>query len=413
MAAPSVVVIGAGQAGSDTAAALRSQGFGGRITLVGAEGVLPYQRPPLSKQFLAGARSVADLALRPASFHTERDIEFVGRDPAVRLDRNGNRVTLASGRTLGYQHLVLAVGARARRLPVPGARLDGVLTLRTLTDAGRLRDRMRDTGRLLVIGGGFVGLEVAATARAAGLVVTVVESGPRLLARAVSGAMSAHLLAEHRAHGVRVLLSREVTALHGDGAGRVCGAELDGGERIAADLVVVGIGALPDVGLAAEAGLAVGDGILVDGHLRTSDPAVYAIGDCARFPSPHTGRPLRLESVQNASDQARCVAAALCGAPRPYAALPWFWTEQYGLRLQIAGIGTGHDRVVTLGDPSAGRFSLLCFRGNRLLATESVNRPADHMITRRLMGAGAPLPTPREAAAPGFGFKAFQEAAAV
>jgi len=413
MAAPSVVVIGAGQAGSDTAAALRAQGFDGRITLVGAEGVLPYQRPPLSKQFLAGTASGGELALRPASFHTERDIEFVARDPAVRLDRDARRVALASGRTLGYRHLVLAVGARPRRLTVPGAGLDGVLTLRSLTDAGRLRDAMRDTGRLLVVGGGFVGLEVAATARAAGLAVTVVEAGPRLLARAVSGAMSAHLLAEHRAHGVRVLLSREVTALHGDGAGRVREAELAGGERIAADLVVVGIGALPDVALAAGAGLAVDDGILVDGHLRTGDPAVYAIGDCARFPDPRTGRPLRLESVQNAADQARCVAAALCGAPRPYAALPWFWTEQYGLRLQIAGLGAGHDRVVTLGDPRTGRFSLLCYRGERLLATESVNRPADHMITRRLMGAGAPLPTPEEAAAPGFGFKTFQRSAAV
>ncbi|MGW2916265.1 NAD(P)/FAD-dependent oxidoreductase [Streptomyces angustmyceticus] len=413
MAAPSVVVIGAGQAGSDTAAALRSQGFDGRITLVGAEGVPPYQRPPLSKQFLAGTGGGGDLALRPASFHTERDIDFTARDPAVRLDRDARRVALASGHTLGYRHLVLAVGARPRRLAVPGAGLDGVLTLRTLTEAARLRDAMRDTGRLLVVGGGFVGLEVAATARSAGLAVTVVEAGPRLLARAVSGAMSAHLLAEHRAHGVRVLLSREVAALHGDGAGRVREAELAGGERIAADLVLVGIGAVPETALAAGAGLAVDDGVLVDRHLRTGDPAVYAIGDCARFPDPRTGRPLRLESVQNAADQARCVAAALCGAPRPYAALPWFWTEQYGLRLQIAGLGTGHDRVVTVGDPGTGRFSLLCYRGERLLATESVNRPADHMITRRLMGAGAPLPTPRQAAAPGFGFKEFQQAAAV
>ncbi|MGW2025699.1 NAD(P)/FAD-dependent oxidoreductase [Streptomyces decoyicus] len=413
MAAPSVVVIGAGQAGSDTAAALRSQGFGGRITLVGAEGVLPYQRPPLSKQFLAGTRSGTDLALRPASFHTAQDIEFVGQDPAVRLDRAGARVVLASGRSLGYQHLVLALGARPRRLRVPGAGLDGVLTLRTLADAGRLRDRMRDAGHLLVIGGGFVGLEVAATARAAGLEVTVVEAGARLLARSVSGAMSAHLLAEHRVHGVRVLLSREVTALRGDGAGHVREAELDGGERIAADLVVVGIGALPEVGPAADAGLAVDDGILVDAFLRTGDPAVHAVGDCARFPSPHTGRPVRLESVQNAADQARCVAATLCGTPRPYTALPWFWTEQYGLRLQIAGLGDGHDRVVTVGDPSTGRFSLLCYRGRQLLATESVNQPADHMITRRLMGAGGPLPAPEEAARPGFGFKAFQQAATV
>jgi 3-phenylpropionate/trans-cinnamate dioxygenase ferredoxin reductase subunit len=408
----SVVIVGAGQAGADTAAALRGRGFSGRITLVGEEEALPYRRPPLSKGYLGGTVDAGDLELLPASSYADQGIDLVLGDRAARIDPEERSVVLDSGTRLSYDRLVLATGARPRRLPVPGADLDGVMTLRGLADAAALREALcgtlREGGHLLVVGGGFVGLELAATARGMGLEATVVEVGPRLMARALSPGMSEHLRAEHLRQGVRVLLRREVAALRGDASGHVRVAELDGGERVQADLVVFGVGVRPGAELAAAAGLEVGDGILVDRWLRTSDPAIHAIGDCARFPSARYGRQLRLESVQNASDQARCAAAAICGDPAPYEAVPWFWTEQYATRLQIAGITDGHDRAVTVGDPSGGRFSVLCFRGERLLGAESAGRPADHMIVRRLLAAGGAGLSPGEAARPGFDLKEYQ-----
>lgn len=406
-----VVIVGAGQAGAETAAALRDRGFTGPVTLVGDEPGPPYGRPPLSKGYLTGSVDPGGLALRPPSYYRDHGITLTGRDPAVEIDRDGQRLTLASGRELPYAALVLATGARPRPLPVPGAGLSGVLALRSLEDATAIRDRLADARDVLVIGGGFIGLEVAATARRSGARVTVVEAGPRLMARAVSGPMSAFLAGHHREQGVRVLLGREVTALRGDTAGRCRAAELDGGERVPADLVVAGIGVLPNCSLAAAAGLAVGDGVLVDDRLRTSDRAVYAVGDCARFPSPYAPGRLRLESVRNAVEHARRVAAVLCGDTPPPAAVPWFWSEQYALRLQIAGITQGHDRTAVAGDPAAGRFSVLCFRGERLVGTESVNRPADHMATRRLLESGAPGPAPADAERPGFDLKAFTRSA--
>ncbi|MDG9706339.1 NAD(P)/FAD-dependent oxidoreductase [Streptomyces sp. DH37] len=409
MAGQSVVVVGAGQAGSDLAAALRSGGFTGRVHLVGDEDAVPYRRPPLSKDYLAGSAGDADVELRPASFYADQDIDLVLGDRVVEIDRDRRAAVLASGRSLPYGRLVLAVGARPRRLPVPGADLDGVLTLRTLADARRLRRGLRGGARhVVVVGGGFVGLELAATARALGHEVTVVEALRRVMSRAVSDPMAQYLTEEHRRRGVRVLTGREVTALRGDRRGRVRVVELDGGERIPAELVVVGIGVLPRTELAADAGLAVGDGILVDGRLRTSDPVVHAIGDCARFSVPGRTRRLRLESVQNASDQARCVASVICGRPDSYAAVPWFWSEQYEARLQIAGVTDGHDRTVVAGDPSDGRFSVFCFRGERLLGAESVNRPADHMITRRLLAEGGAVPSPEEVARPDFDLREYR-----
>ncbi|GAB3969307.1 NAD(P)/FAD-dependent oxidoreductase [Streptomyces sparsus] len=407
MAAPRVVVIGAGQAGSDTAAALRSRGFEGDITLVGDEGRLPYARPPLSKQFLLGTAGNDDLELLPPSFWTEQRVEVLTGPGAVRVDRDDQAVVLGSGRRLRWDKLVLATGARPRTLPVPGAGLDGVLTLRGVQDATRLRERFAgSTGplRLVVVGAGFVGLEVAAAARKLGHHVTVIEAQPRALARAVTPEISDRLAEEHRRQGVEVLLRHEVTAFRGDDAGAVRMVELDSCEQIPADLVVVGIGVLPDVRLAADAGLLVGDGVIVDEHLRTSDRDIYAVGDCARFPTPFADRLVRLESVQNATAQARCVAASLCGDLTACTAVPWFWSEQYGMRLQIAGLSTGHDRSVLSGDPGTGRFSVLSFRRGRLIAVESVNRPADHGIARKLLTAGAGL-SPEEASRPGFDLK--------
>jgi 3-phenylpropionate/trans-cinnamate dioxygenase ferredoxin reductase subunit len=405
MAAPAVVVVGAGQAGVETVAALRGRGFTGRITLIGDEPPWAGYRPPLSKGYLAGTAPVEDTALRPASFFAERDIEIMAEDHAASVAPEHRTVTLGSGLRVPYDRLVLATGSRPRRPPVPGASLAGVLTLRSRADADELSRRLGGPPcRLVVIGAGFIGLEVAATARGLGHEVTVVEAQRQALARALTPVTSSRIVAEHRAQGVRVLLGREVTALYGDTGRRVRTMELDGGERVAADVVVIGVGVLPHTELALTAGLVVGDGIVVDERLRTSDPDIYALGDCACFPSPHAGRHVRIESVQNASDQAKCVAAGICGEPVAYASVPWFWSEQYELRLQIAGLTAGHDEVVTCGDVGSGRFSVFCFRAGRLTAVESVNRPADHGISRRLLASGTAL-TPDAVRVPGFDLK--------
>ncbi|OLZ71645.1 hypothetical protein AV521_12075 [Streptomyces sp. IMTB 2501] len=407
MAARGVVVIGAGQGGLDTAAALRAKGYSGPVTLVGDEPVPPYHRPPLSKGFLTGATAHEDLLLRPESFFEAQGISRVSGDRAQRVELDGQRVELASGTILAYDKLVLATGARARVLPLPGADLSGVLTLRSLADAETLRGHLDGPPRhVCVIGAGFVGLELAATAHTRGHRVTVVEVQSRPLARALTPQMSAWLAGRHEERGVRLLLGQEVAALHGGADGNVEVMELRDGRRLPADLVVVGAGALPNTRLAADAGLLVGDGVIVDRWLRTSDRAVYAIGDCARFPAPGSGRHIRLESVQNASDQARYVAAAICGESAPYTAVPWFWSEQYELRLQMAGLTAGHDETVTVGDPDGARFSVLCFLQGRLIGVESVGRPADHGIARRLLAAGTG-PSPAEARSPGFDLKAF------
>lgn len=407
MAARGVVVIGAGQGGLDTAAALRAKGYGGPVTLVGEEPVAPYQRPPLSKGFLTGATGHDELPLRTESFFAAQEIALVRGDRAERIDLDAQRVRLASGGTLRYDKLVLATGSRPRTLPVPGTDLSGVLTLRTLADAEALRGLLSGSPRqVVVLGAGFVGLETAATARGLGHDVTVVEAQRRVLARALTPQMSAWLAERHERQGVRLLLGAEVTALHGTPAGEVAGVQLLDGRRLPADVVIVGVGALPETRLAAEAGLLVGDGVIVDQWLRTDDRSVYAIGDCARFPSPGQGRHIRLESVQNASDQARCVAAAICGESVPYTAVPWFWSEQYALRLQMAGLTAGHDETVTVGDPDGARFSVLCFRQGRLTGAESVGRPADHAIARRLLSSGTG-PSPAEARTPGFDLKSF------
>uniref|UniRef100_A0AAU3GR58 FAD-dependent oxidoreductase n=1 Tax=Streptomyces sp. NBC_01401 TaxID=2903854 RepID=A0AAU3GR58_9ACTN len=407
MAAESVVVAGAGQAGFETAVVLRSRGFQGRITLIGDEPEGPGQRPPLSKGYLDGSVPAEEIALRPPSFYAGQDIELMAGHRVASIDRERRTVRLESGLRLPYGALVLATGSRPRTLPVPGASLAGVLTLRDLADAEDLRLRLAGpTRRIVVVGAGFIGLEVAATARRLGHEVTVVEAQPRALTRALTPTMSERIVAEHRAAGVRVLLGREVSALNGDASGRVQVMELNGGERIAAELVVVGIGVVPRTGLALAADLLVGDGIVVDDRLRTADPDIYALGDCARFPSPHAGRHIRLESVQNATDQARCVAAGICGDPVPYTAVPWFWSEQYALRLQMAGLTSDHDEAVAVGDVAGGRFSVLCFREGRLIGAESLNRPADHGITRRLLAAGTDL-SPATVRRPGFDLKTF------
>jgi 3-phenylpropionate/trans-cinnamate dioxygenase ferredoxin reductase subunit len=394
-----VLVAGAGQSGFQAVASLRDRGFDGRVVLVGDEPGVPYQRPPLSKAYLAGTAGLEQLHLRDADFFAEKDIELVeARVKAI--DRSASKVRLEDGTELAYDHLILATGARNRTLPVPGADLPGVLTLRTRDDADRLRASLERAGDVVVVGGGFIGLEFASHA---GRPVTVVEAQDRLLNRVATPEISAYFAALHRAAGHTVVLGQGVTALHGDE--HVREVELSDGTRLPADLVVVAVGVVPETTLAEAAGLPVDNGVVVDAHLRTSDEKIFAIGDCANFPCVQAGVATRLESVQNAVDQARCVAAAITGTAEPYASLPWFWTDQSGAKLQIAGILAGADRTVVAGDPATGKFSVLSFRDDVLVAVESVNRPADHIAARRLFTAD-PKPAYADLEASAFDLKA-------
>ena len=404
MSKAGVVIVGAGQAGFQTAASLRKEGYDGRVTLLGDEPGLPYQRPPLSKEYMTRDASVEKVRLRPEAFYEKQRIDLRPGERLERIDRAGRRVELASGSCLDYEHLVLALGARARPLPVPGADLAGVHLLRTLTDAEALRVALDDAEQVVVIGGGFIGLEFAAAARTRGAGVTLVELLDRPMARVVSPEISRYFTRRHAEAGAEVLLQTGVEALEGRG-GRVAAVRTAGGRRLPADLVVVGVGIVPNTRPADAAGLAVEGGIVVNEYLTTGDPWVSAIGDCAAYPSRHAGERVRLESVQNAVDHGRCVAARLAGKPAPYTSVPWFWSDQHGCKLQIAGLTAGREQAVTRGDIEAGAFSVFCFERERLVGVESVNRPADHMAARRLL-AGEPAITPEQAADPSFDVKA-------
>lgn len=393
-----VLVLGGGQAAFQLAASLREEGFAGPVTLVGQETAAPYQRPPLSKAFLSGEVGVEALDLRPGGFYAERGIALRPGETAVAIERDRRRVHLASGEILPYGHLVLALGARNRPLPVTGAGLPNVVGLRDLSDARALRAALVTARRLVVIGAGFIGLECAAAAAPRGVEVTVVEATSRPMARTVSSPMAEAFRAHHEARGVRFAFGETVIRI-AEADGRAVAVETASGAVFPADLVLVGIGVVPNSDLAAEAGLPVRGGILVNEHMLTADPAISAIGDCAAYPL-HTG-PACLESVQAAVDGARCVAARLAGRPKPYSALPWFWSDQGGLKLQIAGLGAGHDLAVTRGDPETGGFSVFLYRAGQLVAVESAGRPADHMQARRILAAGLHVP-PDAAADPAF-----------
>lgn len=392
MSAPPIVIIGAGQAGFEAAAALRESGHDGRITLVGAEPHQPYERPPLSKQYLAqdAQAGLDSIVLRAADFYQKQNIDLRLGTAVARIDREQRTALLSSGERLPYGRLILATGSKPRKLNLPGADHPDVVLLRTLADAETLRHRLAAAYlRVVVIGAGFIGLEVAASARSAGHDVTLVEAQDRAIARAVSEPVSQYLADLHRDRGVRILFERRTQAIDADPGGSVRAVRLGNGEILPADLVVVGIGVLPETELAEQAGLEAADGIVVDEYLRTADPAIHAIGDCARFPSPHADGPVRLESVQNAVDQARCVAEYItrgAGQSAPYTAVPWFWSDQYSDKLQIAGVTAGHDRVELAGDVAEHSFSVHCYRGDRLIGVESVNRPVDHIRARRQLG---------------------------
>jgi len=403
------VIAGAGQAGFQTAASLRQDGFAGRIVMVGDEPGLPYQRPPLSKAYLMGKTTAEALTFRPEKFFVDNRIEIVAQTRVTAIDRTNKRVALSSGETLDYDHLVLALGAHNRALPIPGAALEGVFGLRTLADADAIGAMLADAHEVVVAGAGFIGLEFGAVASALGKSVHVLELADRTMARAISPAMSQLFAAAHASWGVNIDFGQGLAALAGE-RGRVCAVETTDGRKRPADVVVVGIGVLPNAAIAAEAGLDIDNGIKVDAELLTSDPTISAIGDCASFPSPYTGSHIRLESVQNAADQGRAVAARLMGRAAPYGAVPWFWSDQRDLKLQIAGLSIGADTTIVVGNRDERRLSVLCFRGDKLLAVESVNRGADHVAARKMFARGTPPLTPAEASRPDFDLKAWEAA---
>lgn len=405
MRGESVVVVGAGQAGCQVAVSLREQGHRGPITIVGDEQAAPYQRPPLTKAYLAGEIDLAGLVLRQDSYYDDHGIKLVKNERVIGVDRQARVAVLGCARTVSYDHLVFATGARPRPLPIPGA--EHVLNLRTIADADAIKQKLDGQIGLdvVVIGGGFIGLEFAAVVRKLRHEVTVVETQPQVMQRAVSTETAKHLTARHRSEGVEILTGRSIAAVK---EGFV---ELTDGTVLVADLVVAGIGVIPNSEVAQRAGLAVDNGIVVDAHLRTVDPRIHAVGDCARFASPLTGGLTRLESVQNATDQGTTVASAILGSAEPYTALPWFWSDQYDVKLQIAGLTDGHDRTVTVGDPAEGRFSVFCFRGDRLIGIEAYNRPIDFLMGRRILEAGNSL-TPEIVARPGFDLRTSQQQAA-
>lgn len=380
--AAGVVIVGAGQAGFQCAFSLRADGYSGPVTLIGEEDWLPYQRPPLSKGCLSGRQDLDGIALRPVEFYESNRISLRTGERVSAIDRVGMRVALAGGGEVPYEHLVLATGCRNRMLPGR----ERVCYLRTRAEAGLLLERLEAASRVCVIGGGLIGLEVAAAAALHGLEVSVTEVQGRLMARAVGTVMSEYYRALHTHHGVRVRLGTP---------------EADW----SADVVVAGIGVVPSTELAEAAGLDVANGIVVNEELRTADERLFAIGDCAVYPSRFAGGMTRLESVQNAVDQARAVAAAICGRGKPYAAVPWFWSDQYEAKLQTAGLLAGFDREVVRGDVESGKFSVCYFRGGRFVAMDSVNRPGDHMAARKMLGGRAEL-TPEEAGDLSFDLKA-------
>src|ERR1700742_1291763 len=398
-----VLIVGAGHAGFQVAASLRQAGYKDRVAIINDEAHLPYQRPPLSKAYLKGTGGPDTLMFRPQKFFDDQQIELIS-DRAVSIDRAARKLRLHSGNTLDYGHLVLATGARNRLLDIPNAKLSNVRYLRILDDSEDLRARLATSKRVVVIGAGFIGLEFAATARIKGLEVDVLELANRVMARAVTAEVSDYFQKRHDEAGGRIHLGVMATAIEADGD-MVTGVSLSDGRHIPADLVVVGVGVLPNVELAKDAGLPTASGIIVNEHLLTSDPNISAIGDCALFDSPRFGGTLRLESVQNATDQAKCVAARLTGDDKPYDGQPWFWSDQGDDKLQIAGLTTGYDQVVVRGDQEARSFSAFCYKQGQLVGIESVNRAADHVFGRKVLGLNRSI-EPEQAADLSFDLKA-------
>ena len=390
MSEPGVVIVGAGHAGGTAAALLRQYGYAAPITIVGDEPVAPYQRPPLSKAWLKGETDAEALMLRPLTFYAAHKIELILDVKVTAIHRAAKTVALDDGRTIAYDQLILALGSRARPLPIPGADLAGVLFLRSAADAEPLKAAIGPGKRLAVIGGGYIGLEAAASGRTLGADVVVLEREPRLLARVACETLSTFFQRYHEARGVTFELGAQAVAFEGEG-GKLTGVKLADGRMIPCDEALVGVGALPNEELAKEAGLDCSGGIVVDMHARTSDPAIFAIGDVTHRPLPLYDRMFRLESVANALEQAKQAAAAIAGRPPPPPEVTWNWSDQYDVKLQLAGIAFDSDDILVRGDPATAKFAVFHLKGPVIRAVEAVNAPAEFMAARQLIGSQRPI----------------------
>ena len=379
----SIVVIGAGQAGLQTIMSLRQTGYEGDITLVGDEAFLPYQRPPLSKAYLSGNMERERLFLKPDEFFTENNVTLKLNTSVESLDAAAKSVTLSNGETLSFEYAVIATGSRPRLLNVPGRELANIFDLRGMADIDAMQPHFVEGKKLVVVGGGYIGLEAAAVAAGMGLSVHVLEAAPRLLARVAEPEISDFYTRIHQAHGVTLVTESQMTGFVGDGA--VSGVEMADGSIIDADIVITGIGILPNVEIAETAGLAVENGIVVNEVGQTSDAHIFAAGDCTSHPNDLLGRTMRLESVPNAIEQGKAVASAICGTPKPYHQVPWFWSDQYDVKLQIAGVPTQIDSKVLRGDDSSNSFAWFYFTGDKLTGVTAINRPAEFMAGRMLI----------------------------
>tara|TARA_R110000772_G_scaffold103600_3_gene204698 strand:+ start:50649 stop:51869 length:1221 start_codon:yes stop_codon:yes gene_type:complete len=381
------VIIGGSHAAAQLATSLRQEGWEGKISMIGADPMAPYHRPPLSKAALSGEKSDSELLIRPAEFYEMNDVDLLLGRKATTIDRDSKKVILQGGGEISYTKLALTTGAKVRKVPILGSELDGVCYLRNLQDAHKIRRYIGEGKSAVVVGGGYIGLEAAASMRQMGMSVTVLEALPRVLARVTSPEVSAFYTRVHGEEGTNIMTNASIKQI--EGVTSVRGVSLIDGETLQADIVLIGVGVLPATELAEAAGLDVDDGIVVDEYARTSDHDIVAAGDCTNHYSPIYDARIRLESVQNANDQARVAAKTLCGKLEPYRALPWFWSDQYNLKLQIAGFSLGFDTVVLRGDVSTGRsFSAYYFKGDKLLAVDAINRPKEFMMAKRSLAEG-------------------------
>jgi 3-phenylpropionate/trans-cinnamate dioxygenase ferredoxin reductase component len=388
MAEAGVIIVGAGHGGAQAAIALRQNGFSGSITMIGREPEPPYERPPLSKEYLAQEKPFERIYIRPPAFWAEKDVEMMLSSEVVAIDGTAQIVTLESGQTLPYDHLIWAAGGEPRRLSCPGSDLAGVHAVRTRADVDAIMAALDRVKQVAVIGGGYIGLEAAAVLRKLGKEVVLLEALPRVLARVAGEELSAFYEAEHRAHGVDLRTGVGVTALEGNG--KVSAVRLADGSAVEAEMVIVGIGIEPSVGPLLDAGAESGNGVAVDAHCRTSLPDIYAIGDCAAHANDFAdGATIRLESVQNANDQATIAAKAICGELVEYGATPWFWSNQYDLKLQTVGLSTGYDQTVLRGDPATRSFSVIYLKGGQVRALDCVNMVKDYVQGRKMVEARA------------------------
>jgi 3-phenylpropionate/trans-cinnamate dioxygenase ferredoxin reductase subunit len=378
-----ILIIGGGQAGAQAIDTLRREGFKGRLVLVSDEPELPYQRPPLSKKFLSGELAVERLPFRHQAFYDEHQIELKLGVSATRVDAAARKVVLSNGEEIVYDRLLLCLGATSRQLTCPGADLPGVRYLRSIADVPKIQEALKAGARAVIIGGGYIGLETAATARKMGCAVTVLEMADRLMNRVVASNVSEYFAHEHRSQGVKIVCNTRVVRL--EGSGRVERVVCADGSTYEADLLVVGVGAVANMQLASDAGLACENGIMVDEYCRTSDPAIYAAGDCTYHPSLRFEMRVRLESVDNAFEQGKAAALNILERPTIHDRVPWFWSDQYDNKLLIVGLSQGHDQQVTRGDPATRSFSVCYLRGGELLAVEAINHSKDYMAARKLI----------------------------